>query len=111
MSRLVLVRVAMLCVMLVDSVLQPFAGTTAAAPVAQTTGSNKFIVDAQNGANGIVPYLPLNDLPKTPNAPARTNSSLSGAPPLQSTGASRTNPNGTAQGSSSLSNGGQEASQ
>ncbi|GGD92011.1 protease modulator HflK [Aureimonas endophytica] len=51
--------------------------------------ARKVLVEGDvTGANGIVPYLPLDQLPR-PQADAASNG-ISGAPPLQSTGASRT---------------------
>ncbi|KAB0681928.1 FtsH protease activity modulator HflK [Aureimonas leprariae] len=72
--------------------------------------SNKFIVDGQSGTNGVVPYLPLNQLPQTQGNSPPANPSLSGAPPLQSTGASRLNALGNVDRGTAFSTGGQEVS-
>ncbi|WP_152045907.1 FtsH protease activity modulator HflK [Aureimonas psammosilenae] len=49
--------------------------------------ANKVIVDGNAANGGVVPYLPLNQLPRP--QPDQASPNISGAPPLQSTGASR----------------------
>lgn len=75
--------------------------------------SNKVIVDSNNTAtSGIVPYLPLNQLPQQPPQQAESSGGVTSAPPLESTGASRLPPQPPA-GSrgTSLSVGGQGVAQ
>jgi modulator of FtsH protease HflK len=72
--------------------------------------SNKVIVDGNNTtASGIVPYLPLNQLPQAPQQ-AENGGNVTAAPPLESTGASRL-PSSSGSRGTSLSAGGQGVAQ